>query len=256
MLLSYVIIGLLFLFGIIIGSFLNVVILRGMKGEEIVRKPSYCPHCKEKLRWYGLIPIFSYLFLRGRCGACHQPISPQYPLVEAIAGLAAVGIFYTNSAPVGLLSFASICVLIVLAVVDLRTMLLPDKFILIVCATSISAAYLKNPAYPFSYALAAAGLGAGFLGIIWLVTRGQGIGLGDVKLMVPIGFLLGFGGTVTMLFLAFIIGGAVGIYLLVSKKASAKTAVPFGPFLAGAAIICLLFPSLTVKFFTYLGWGI
>lgn len=247
--------GFLFVCGSIIGSFLNVVILRGMRGEDIVRQPSHCPRCQKKLAWYELVPIISYLWLRGKCQGCSQPISAQYPLVESMIGLSAAVILSRSIDITAALIFISICLLLVLAVVDLRTMLLPDKYMVILLVASLMFAYLNIPTYPFTYSLAAAGMGAGFLGLIWLVTRGQGIGLGDVKLMVPVGLLLGLSGTITTLFVAFMLGGIVGTYLLLMKRATAKTAVPFGPFLAGAAIICLLFPPIINRFITFLGWS-
>ena len=255
---AYGLIGLLLALGAIVGSFLNVVVMRYIKKEEIIIKRSYCPECKKTLAWYDLIPIFSYIFLRGQCRMCHKKISPQYPMIEGVAAIAAVALFfgphYISTLSSSIL-FIAVCVLLVLAVIDWRTMLLPDKFIIALTAIAITYT-LANPAFLWQQALGGALIGAGFLGLVWFMTKGQGLGLGDVKLMVPTGILLGIPATITALFLAFIIGGGWGAYLLLTKKASPKTAVPFGPLLAGAAIACLLFPALTIQFFATLGWPI
>ncbi len=243
-----------FIFGTIIGSFLNVVALRSIKGENIVKKRSYCVHCKKTLAWYDLIPLISFIYAGGKCRQCKQKISAQYPIIELCAGLAAAIILTSNSTVGGFLVFASICLLLILAVIDQQTMLLPDKFILILLGIVIVYAALLN--HPIQSTIIALLIGPIFLGIIYLFTKGQGIGLGDVKLMAPIGLLLGIQGVISTLFIAFIAGGILGIYLLLTKKAGPKTAVSFGPFLAGAAILCLLFPSLIAQFMWLLGWPI
>lgn len=242
--------------GSMIGSFLNVVILRGIKGEDIVSQRSHCPLCKKQLRWFELVPVVSYILQAGRCRSCQKPISRQYPIIELLTGFAGLWLLSGGDVTIGLVLFVAVSVLLVLAVIDMYTMLLPDKFILLLLIPALLVAYLKQPVYPLISTLTAVAATTGFLGLIWLITRGRGIGLGDVKLMVPVGLLLGIAGSVTMLFVAFIAGGAYGTYLLGAKKATPKTAVPFGPFLAGATIICLLFPQVTTIFITFLGWPI
>src|SRR3989344_3836167 len=197
----------LFALGAIIGSFLNVVVLRYIKKEEIILKRSYCPKCKKTLAWYDLLPILSYVFLRGRCRLCQATISPQYPIIESVTAIAAVAVFfgpYYISTLSSTILFVAVCVLLVLAVIDWRTMLLPDTFI--VALTAIAITYtLANPAFLWQQALGGAIIGAGFLGLVWFMTKGQGLGLGDVKLMVPIGIMAGVPATITILFLAFTI---------------------------------------------------
>lgn len=246
---------LLFVIGAIVGSFLNVVALRSMTKEDIIAKPSHCPHCQRRLAWFELIPILSFIFLRGRCSSCGQAISIQYPLIEGLTGLAAVLIFTTAPlvVPSASLIFIAVCLLVVLSVIDSRTLLLPDRFITILLAVAL----IKQAINPSSEILITSfwgiAIGAGFLLLVWLITRGSGIGLGDVKLMVPVGILLGMN-VVWVLLLAFIAGGLWGIYLLAARQATPKTAVPFGPFLAAAAIVCLVIPSVSDILWDFIGY--
>ena len=233
------------LFGVALGSFLNVVVLRWP--DKLLTGRSYCPNCKKKLSAWELIPIFSYLFILGRCIKCKTRISAQYPLVEFIVGVVAAMILFSflkNPVnPVGsLIQFFIVYVLIILFLIDLRTFLLPDLYILILTGLAILNVLLI-PSFMAS-AFGGALIGSGFLLILWIITKHRGIGFGDVKLMVPLGLYFGVVNTVLVLYFSFIIGGLVGILLLVSKKATMKTAVPFGPFLAGVAILYILFPGI------------
>ena len=216
-----------FLFGAVIGSFLNVVILRSLSGESLQGR-SHCPHCQHTLQWYDLVPIVSFILLRGRCRYCHNPISIQYPLVELAMGLGSVALF-PNIAYI--IVFA---LLLVLFVIDLRSFLLPDFFII-----ALSVVILLTGQVSYYGVL----IGAGFMLLLWLVTAGRGIGFGDVKLLVPLGLLFGVTSTIILLAGAFIIVGAVGAYLLLTKQATLKTPIPFGPYLTGMAALLLIFPD-------------
>lgn len=275
-----VIIPIAAIFGAAFGSFLNVVILRFP--HQSFGGRSRCPHCHRQLTFWDLIPVLSWLWLRGRCRSCLAPISIQYPIVEffgaASAALLAKSVTaFTFHPVIALLLFFIVSLLIVLFVIDLRTMLLPDIFIFILVGLTIlilvgnifATPYLSNPIsdytaenplrYPaiasnlpwtlstpisFYSALLGAFIGAGSILALWFLTSGRGIGFGDVKLMIPLGFLFGPIHTVILLFTAFICGGLFGTYLLLTKQATLKTAVPFGPFLAGVAIIFILFPQV------------
>lgn len=219
-----------FLFGSAFGSFLNVVILRSMKGTSLSGR-SVCPHCRKTLAWYELIPIVSFVLQRGRCRTCGKQISIQYPIVELIAGLGTVVLF--PSIPAILFFY----ILLVLFFIDLRTFLLPDFFILVLCvlAFMFGAGSYEGMA-----------LGAGFLLFLWAITSGKGIGFGDVKLLIPLGLWFGVAGTVTLLAFAFIAGALVGLYLLITKQATRTTAIAFGPYLTGAAMVLLLFPGIVL----------
>lgn len=252
----------IFALGTIIGSFLNVVIFRasltlGVKGSQTpsvfparsLLGRSHCPHCHKQLTWWQLIPIFSYIALRGQCANCKQPISVQYPLVEMGYGL----LFLMVWLPMGLgtldlryltplMQSVILALLLVLAVIDLRTFLLPDRYMTVLAMATVVYLWLAQPNFLDSlYGFLA---GGGFILFLYLVTRGQGIGFGDVKLAAVLGAATGLLGVTTLLFIAFIIGGIFGSYLLLRGKASLKTAIPFGPFLAGAGVLILLQPHL------------
>ncbi|MDP3997555.1 MAG: prepilin peptidase [bacterium] len=262
---------LIFVFGTLIGSFLNVVILRYFSGQDITTSRSACPKCGNTLRWWELVPILSFTFLRGRCARCASEISVQYPLVELATGL----LFLTlatplSSTPVGIIStlllFTITSLVIILFVIDLKAMILPDIFIILFTVTiffyimfspskSLTACYLllTTCRQPFN-SMYGMFIGTGFLVLLYLVTRGRGIGFGDVKLMLPLGLLFGLWGTISLLLISFWAGGLVGLWLLLAKKATVKTAIPFGPFLLGAAVLLLLFPSLPLHLLTLLGF--
>lgn len=244
--------------GTIIGSYLNVISLRRVakltakeSTNQLKSRRSFCPACKHTLSWWELIPILSFTFLRGRCARCHGPISVQYPIVELACGLIALAIFspLTFSAAdfvPATLTFIICTLLIVLFIIDLRTMLLPDYYVLLLSLVAMALVALQTADLTLLITNNLAGLatGVGFLGLI-LILPPHGIGIGDIKLMVPLGFVFGWPQTIVLLGLSFIIGGLVGIWLLLRKKAQLKTAIPFGPFLCGTAILLLIFPSLT-----------
>ena len=233
------------LFSAALGSFLNVVVLRFP--EQPLTGRSHCPKCKKQLSALELIPIFSYLFLRGRCTKCHTKISLQYPLVELAVSVIATFMFISflknpiNPA-VPLVQFLIIYVLLVLFLIDLRTFLLPDLHISILTGLVILNLFLISSSVISS--ATGALIGFGILLFLWIITSHHGIGLGDVKLMIPLGLLFGPANTILLLFNSFIIGGLIGLLLIIFKKATLKTAIPFGPFLAGVAIMYILFPQI------------
>jgi prepilin signal peptidase PulO-like enzyme (type II secretory pathway) len=253
---------LMFAFGAIIGSFLNVVILRSravtsasprsfVPAAPVKTSRSHCPHCRQALRWYELVPILSFIWQRGRCRRCRHELSPQYPLVEAAMGLSVLVLFTPLPASVltyvaAILASIIIALLIILFVIDLRTFLLPDIFVALLGTVTILRIVLPLTTYhlPLTTSLWGVLIGAGFLALLWLITAGRGIGLGDVKLMVPLGALFGPAATLVLLLGAFITGGAFALALLAAGKATMKTPVPFGPFLAGMAVLFLLAPQL------------
>ncbi len=236
----------LFILGSAIGSFLHVVAERYMSGESPFVGNSKCPHCNKQLTAQELIPIFSYIFQKAKCRGCGVAIPAHYPIIEFVTGILAVALLISQP-----LAFLLACILIILVRIDIRTMLLPDMFIWLLTGIAIISRLL----YGFSGDDIAFGVlaGAGIIYGIWAATFGQGIGFGDVKLMVPLGIYFGLQGTVTLLFIAFLFGGIWGVFLLATKRASRKTAIPFGPFLAGAALLLLVLPNISDRFFMFLG---
>jgi len=258
---DYVIAG---LFGLTIGSFLNVVILRFNDWISILKTRSRCPDCQTTLRWYDLVPLFSFLQLRGRCRYCQKPISWQYPVVELTTALLFIGGFYLifiiSDLTIWRAIFAAfgygitIAALVVIFFHDLYEMLIVDSiaYVLIGAALIFALSYY-GPTLSIIY-----GALVGFLPIALIVypSRGKWMGEGDVKLSLGLGILLGWPSALVGLILAFLIGGLFGVVALVTKNAKLRTAVPFAPFLIIGALIALFYgPSLVNWYLGTIGYG-
>lgn len=228
---------LVFLYGILIGSFLNVCIYRIPKHESIVTVPSHCMSCGYGLKWYDLVPVFSWLCLRGRCRKCKAPISVQYPLIEATNGMLWLLIIFLRGLSVeGILYCLLASALLVLSIIDFRTYEIPfgiNVFIavlgLVRLCTDLKHWYL----YVTGFFLVS-GI---FLLVLW-VTKGRGIGGGDVKLMAAAGLLLG----APKIFLAMLIGCliAVVVHPLRMKLSGEGHSLAFGPYLAAGILLSAL----------------
>lgn len=222
----------IFIFGTLIGSFLNVVILRYNTGKNILAldNRSMCFSCGKQLYWYELIPVFSFLLQRARCRGCGSKISWQYPLVELATGLMFVAIFTKNFntlfdpnniasfALVSLAHFVIWSLLIVITVYDLRHKIIPDGLVFsFIGLTLLLAWFFPANAYSgntfLSSVLAAAGLFA-FFGGLWFVSGGRWLGFGDAKLVVGVGLLLGVSGGLSALAIAFWVGAGVSILII------------------------------------------
>ena len=236
----------IFILGTVIGSFLNVVILRLKNKKSVFKKPSHCPFCKKKLKWHELIPIISFVLQKGRCRKCKKKISWQYPLVEFFTGLVFVliGIYSSGFINIAFLLVVS-CFLIIIFVYDLKYYLVPNKIIYPV----IIITFLYNFYSAFFNKLLAGILGGLFFLIIVLISQGKWMGMGDVKIGVLMGLLLGLPQLFTALFLAFLIGGVVSIILLALKKKALKSEIPLGPFLTGATFITLLWGDILLNWY-------
>lgn len=250
----------LFCFGAAIGSFLHVVGERYGTGLSFVGNPaphsaangrgdggSFCPVCKKRLHAIETVPILSYTVSGARCKGCKTEIPVSYPITELLTGLLAISLLFHGN----ILLFIAACILVILIRIDSRLMLLPDKYVYLLTGISIAYAYYVHA--DVTDIIFGMLTGTVALYLLWIFTGGRGIGFGDVKLMIPLGILFGFQGIVTLLFLAFFVGGVVSVFLLLSGKVTPKTAVPFGPFLAGAALLLMVFPKLTNLFFMFLG---
>lgn len=224
---------LVFALGAAVGSFLNVLIDRIPKAEDIVWKPSHCDHCKKKLRWYELIPIVSYTLQRGHCLRCRKRFSMQYPLVELVTAIGFV-LLYPN-----IFHLIIYSAMLVLFVIDWKHMILPDMFLSVVLVAVILLGIPLSPADRWIHVVTGISSGVGFF-VLWVVTRGRGLGFGDVKLAGVLGALLGFPLTIVALYTAFLTGAIWGVILMVRKRASMKSRVAFGPFLIGGAAAALL----------------
>lgn len=242
--------------GLVVGSFLNVVIHRLPRGESLSFPPSHCPRCGAAIRWYDNVPLLSYLLLRGRCRDCRGPISPRYPLVEAATGLLFLAVL--GRAPqwpgaLHALVLGSLC--LALALIDLEHMLLPDALTLPGTAFGLLLALLGGPISLLDASLGTV-LGAAVpLAIIWVYRwlRGvEGMGFGDVKLLAMLGAFLGWQGMLLALALAAMAGALVGVGLIVAGRGSRQTELPFGTFLCAAAVVVLFWGD---QLFVLWGWS-
>jgi|WetSurMetagenome_2_1015567.scaffolds.fasta_scaffold40149_3 leader peptidase (prepilin peptidase) / N-methyltransferase len=252
-----------FIFGLIIGSFLNCVIWRLYKEESFVSGKSYCPHCRHALGFYDLFPLFSYLFLKGKCRYCGKRISVQYPLVELITALLFVLIYFHFGPVNALFSFNFFQVifwwimasfLVVIFVFDFKYYIIPDETIY--PAIIISMLWIM---YLFSFGaidragvvyFIASALGASFFFfLIWFFSRGMAMGFGDVKLAILMGLLLGYPNIIVGLFLGFLFGAIIGSILILFKKKGFKSEIPFGPFLLVGLFIALFWGEKIISWY-------
>ncbi len=232
-----------FVLGAIFGSFANVIILRLPKEESIVKPRSYCYSCKTPIKWYDNIPILSWFILRGKCRHCGAKFSFRYPLVEIITGvLFALSYHYagwTWNLPEYLIFVFG---LVVCTFIDLDHMILPDEFTLSGIVIGLIGAAL-NPQREFMDAFWGVLMGGGFLWgmayVYYLMTKQEGMGGGDIKLLAWIGALLGWKAIPFVIMSSAIIGSVVGLIAARKQKAGLKTVIPFGPYLALGAIIYL-----------------
>jgi leader peptidase (prepilin peptidase)/N-methyltransferase len=234
----------IFIFGTIIGSFLNVCIYRIPEGQSIVFPASRCSHCKTAIRWYQNIPILSYLVLRGRCATCGVAISVRYPFVEALTGLLFLLVYMRFgmlwATPVYWLLMAA---LVVITFIDFDHQIIPD----VISLPGVPIGFVLTffvAGVSWSDSLLGILVGGGSLacvaGIYYLLTRNEGMGMGDIKLLAMLGAFMGWKSILPTIFLGSLIGSLVGVPLMLIKRASGKLAIPFGPFLSLGAIIYLL----------------
>jgi leader peptidase (prepilin peptidase)/N-methyltransferase len=239
-----------FLFGVNIGSFLNVVIWRVPRDESIVRPPSHCPRCDQRISPRDNIPVLSWLVLRGRCRRCDEPISSRYPAVELFTGVlfAVVSMRFGPVAELpAYLYLAAIAV--ALALIDIDTKRLPNAIVLpsyAVAGTLLTVAAAASGEWD---QLLRAGLGGAVMYAFYFVlavAKPGAMGFGDVKLAGVLGLYLGWLGwsvLVVGLFLGFLFGGALGALLMVVGRASRKSKIPYGPFMLLGAFVAVLFGS-------------
>ncbi|MCK1996561.1 prepilin peptidase [Psychrobacillus psychrodurans] len=242
---------LFFLYGLIFGSFFNVVGLRIPKKESIVRPPSHCTVCDRRLTIKDLVPVFSYVFLKGKCRGCGTKIHWVYPVMELVTGLLFAFAYYQLGFTLELaVALLFISLLVIITVSDIAYMLIPDK-ILIFFLTPLIVLRVFVPLSPWWDSIIGAFVGFGVLFLIAVVSKG-GMGGGDIKLFFVIGLVLGWIPTLLTLFLASIIGTVVGIISLRRTKQGRKTPIPFGPSIAIAAIISYFYGEMLVDWYVNL----
>ena len=237
------------LVGLMIGSFLNVCTLRWPEDESVVFPGSHCPKCGEPIRWYDNVPVLGYVLLRGRCRACREPISLQYPLVELATGLVWTGMFsYAGLSFEALRGTLFLTVLFGIALTDARFYIIPDQFSLGGLVLGLGLAFLPGGIDALD-ALIGAIVGFGLLGSVavvgkWMLKK-DAMGLGDIKMMAMVGAFLGWAGVLLTVFLGALLGAV--IFGPISYKT--KKLVPFGIFLAAAAAITYGFGSEIIDWY-------
>jgi leader peptidase (prepilin peptidase) / N-methyltransferase len=260
--------------GLVIGSFLNVVILRLPQNESISIPRSRCPQCKTPIRWYDNVPVVSYLVLGGRCRSCKKKISARYPIVEGLSGLLSVLLYLKFGLTVEWAIFFAFCAaLIVLALIDLDHRILPDPITLNgIWLGIVVSVYLAQPsplvsrlfrslgietANPRAIALTGSVLGAIVGGgLLWAVgeaylrLRGiEGMGFGDVKMMAMVGAFLGAPLALLTIMLGSLVGSVVGLLFIQVANKTREYELPFGTFLSFAAIVAVLYGDDLVRWY-------
>jgi leader peptidase (prepilin peptidase)/N-methyltransferase len=239
------------MFGLLVGSFLNVCIHRIPLKASIVLPGSRCPGCGKALAWYDNIPVFSYAVLRARCRNCRAPISLRYPVVEAITG----GLFLWHwtifgPSPLLVVRLVFACAAIVLFAIDLEHQLLPD----VITLPGIVVGFACSWFFPPGPLMSLAGIAVGG-GVLWAIAEAwfhlrkvDAMGFGDVKMLAMVGAVLGVKLVVLVFVLSSILGGVIGIVLLAGRRADMATRLPFGTMLAAAALAASLYGD------TLVGW--
>jgi len=247
-----------FLFGLALGSFLNVCIYRIPLGKSIVHPPSNCPQCGEPIRFYDNIPVLSYALLLGRCRHCRHPISPQYPVVEATTGLLSLALFLKVGPSLDYIFFMLFgASLIAIAFIDLQHKIIPD--VLSLPGIVVGFVFSLLPFSSLSWIDSLIGIvgGGGFLLVVALAyekLRGhEGMGLGDVKMLAMIGAWMGWRALLFIILLSSLAGSLIGGALLLLSRQGVRTRIPFGPFLALGTLLYLFFGHEIVSWFNQLG---
>ena len=236
----------IFLYGIIIGSFLNVCIYRLPKKENIVTTRSHCMNCGYKLEWYDLVPLFSWLALGGRCRKCKAKISVQYPIIEALNGVLYIIVFALYGLSVETVLYCLLAsALLVLSVIDFRTYEIPFGINLFIAALGCIRV-ITDLSHWYEYVIGFFTISL-ILYFIYFITKGRGIGGGDIKLMAASGLLLGWKCNI----LAFVLGCIIGsvIHLLKMKLTKAENVLALGPYLSAGIFISALWGEQLINWY-------
>jgi len=243
-----------FFLGASVGSFLNVCIYRLPRRISVVSPPSFCPNCKRRLPWYDLVPLLSYVALRGRCRYCGWKISVVYPLVELAVGVWFVFSLWRYGISLrAVQSVAFFCFLLVVAVIDLKDMIVLDSVVL--SGTVVGAvlySLLSGLSVPSAYwYFLGLGVAWGSIYLIRVLSRG-GMGDGDPYIALMIAAFLDLRLVGVMLFFAFVVGGVVGALLMLMGRKGRKDALPFGPFLAAGGLLAYLCGDFIIRWYVNL----
>lgn len=253
----------LFFVGLLFGSFLNVLIDRLAKNQSLFFPSSHCDHCKKPLAWYDLLPLASFFLLRGRCRHCQKPISWQYPVVELVTGILFAFTALFVASPLGS-RFATpqgwpdglpwggilewvfmlfiVSSFVVIFFTDLKYGIIPDKVIFPAIGVCLLYFFLIHNSLFMLHLVSGLGAFLFFLAI-YLLTKGRGMGFGDVKLAFLLGLFFGFPNIAFVVYIAFLTGAFVSIILMISKRKKLKETIAFGPFLVAASLLVFFFEN-------------
>ncbi|MCX6810204.1 MAG: prepilin peptidase [Candidatus Berkelbacteria bacterium] len=236
-------------FGLLVGSFLNVLIFRFPEMKGLISGRSYCPKCKKNIAAYDLIPVIGYIILRGKCRNCQKKISLQYPIVELATGV----LFFLLAITIGInyqliIYLLIACVSLLIFVYDAKYLEIPEVFSWLLLIFVIISSFL-NPHFLVQDFLLGGLIGGGILGIMVGISNEKMMGSGDIKIGLAFGFLLGIYRSILFLFLSFIIGAIAGLVLMASRKKKMKSEIAFAPFLILAAIISIVWGNQIVNLY-------
>ena len=243
----------IFVTGLIFGSFVSALTWRYPRKISVKRGRSFCPNCKKQISWFDNIPLFSFILLGGKCRSCKKPISLRYPLIELVTGIGFLflGLVIPSDYFKLIFTFLILIVLISIFVIDLENKIIPDSFVFFgIVVTVIYFIFTDNSAlFPSLFTGFTA---AGLLLVVHLLTRGRGMGLGDIKFAILGGLIVGPRLFLIWLLLAFLTGAAIGIILILGRKAHLKSQIAFGPFLVFAIPLTLVYGE-KILFWLHLG---
>lgn len=255
----------LFVFGISIGSFLNVLIDRLPVGQDVVHGRSHCDYCTRTLSWYELIPVFSWLLQGGTSRCCHKKLSMQYPLIELFIGIGFVLLYLQFGGIFSVPFFSALllfCASVGIFVSDLKTEYIPEAFIYAGCVSVVSLLFpFIIPCVTGVHASCAllihtyvlpASIGAGFFFLLWLFSKGKAMGDGDIYVAGIIGMALGYPRLIVAYYAAFLTGAIVGVILILVRRKRMKSHIPFGPFLILGLGIASLYGAQLVHWWSQL----
>lgn len=249
-----------FLLGLVVGSFLNVVIYRLPRGLNFVKGRSFCPNCRKTIAWYDNLPLFSFIVLRGKCRRCHSPISLRYPVVELLTGIVTVLIlnfkfeilnqfliFNFKNLIETFLYLVFVWALIAIFFIDLEHQIIPDETIFPVITLFLVFSLINNYQLLITNYLPSAIGAFMFLFLVWAITKGRGMGFGDVKLAFLMGLSLGFPKIILAFYIAFLTGALVGVILVLARKKKFGQQIAFGPFLVLGVIVALIWGEKAIN---------
>jgi len=249
----FVVFGLVFLFGAVVGSFLNVCIYRIPARKSLVWSRSHCPACDGLIPWYYNLPVLSYLLLRGHCASCKAPISPRYPLVEILTGvLFVMSVRWFGLQPFVIAIWVFLAVLVVITFIDLDHQIIPDVISLPGILLAFLGSFFIPWVSPWESLLGILAGGGSLFVIAWgyeLLSKKEGMGGGDIKLLAMIGAFLGWKSILPIVLFASLAGTAIGVPLMLMRRKGMQYALPFGPFLACGAVVYIFWGGTIIRWY-------